>query len=404
MESLRELFKIGPGPSSSHTIGPLRACKRFREAYPDADFYVVDLYGSLSLTGKGHFTDAICEKTLAPTPTHVNFHDEFVKDHANIMYLHAFKNDIEYGMWKVASIGGGSIEILNLPKEDKEVYKETSFMDIYKHTREKDETLYEYVLENEPDILPYLNEVYDAMKRAVKRGLEKDGDLPGDLHFPRMAKKVYEEAHAANDAINNERNFITAYAFAAAEENASREEVVTAPTLGSCGVLPAILIYHEVNLNYPREKVIEALAVAGIFGNIVKTNATISGAEGGCQAEIGVACAMASAATAYLHGLSTQLIANAAEIGIEHHLGLTCDPVGGYVIIPCIERNGVAALRALDNAHYAQVLGKNKPNFVDFDTVVRTMRNTGMKIPVELKETSLAGLACEVTYKKNDSK
>ncbi|MBR3840248.1 MAG: L-serine ammonia-lyase, iron-sulfur-dependent, subunit alpha [Erysipelotrichales bacterium] len=396
MESLKELYKIGPGPSSSHTIGPLRACKRFKNVYSDADNYLVELFGSLSLTGKGHYTDMICIKTLSPTPTEVKFHSDFLEAHSNMMYLHAYKNGEEVGFWEVASIGGGSIRILNLPKENFEVYKENTFEEIYMYISENQISLVDYVLENEPDIMEYLEEVWNTMQDSIERGLSRDGVLPGSLKFPRMAKAMYEEALASTNEIEKHRNYVTAYAFAAAEENASCNEVVTAPTLGSCGVLPAVLTYYHKNLGYPKEKILEALAVAGVFGNIVKTNATISGAEGGCQAEIGVACAMASSAIAYLHDLPNHMIANAAEIGIEHHLGLTCDPVGGYVIIPCIERNGVAALRALDNAHYAKVLGKNKPNFVDFDTVVRTMKNTGMKIPVELKETSLAGLASEV--------
>ena len=396
MESLKELYKIGPGPSSSHTIGPLRACKRFKQAFSDADRYLVELFGSLSLTGKGHYTDMICIKTLEPTPTEVNFHNDFLEAHSNMMYLHAYKNGEEIGFWEVASIGGGSIRILNLPKENYEIYKENNFEEIYMYVSEKQISLFDYVLENEPDIMEYLEEVWETMQSSIERGLSRDGVLPGKLKFPRMAKAMYEEALSSSLEVDKQRNYITAYAFAAAEENASCNEVVTAPTLGSCGVLPAVLTYYYKNLGYEKKKILEALAVAGIFGNIVKTNATISGAEGGCQAEIGVACAMASSAIAYLYDLPNHMIANAAEIGIEHHLGLTCDPVGGYVIIPCIERNGVAALRALDNAHYAKVLGKNKPNFVDFDTVVRTMKNTGMKIPVELKETSLAGLASEV--------
>lgn len=400
MESLKELYKIGPGPSSSHTIGPLRACKRFKEEYGNADSYLVELFGSLSLTGKGHYTDQICIKTLSPTPTEVKFHSEFLKEHSNMMYLHAYKDGDEIGFWRVTSIGGGSIRILNLPEENKEVYKENTFIDIFEYVSNKNISLYDYVLEYEPDIISYLEEVWEAMQRSIQRGLSKSGELPGSLKFPRMAGAMYREAEESMYDVDKQRDYITAYAFAAAEENASGEEVVTAPTLGSCGVLPAVLTYYYKNLNYSKQQILEALAVAGIFGNIVKTNATISGAEGGCQAEIGVACAMASSAVAYLQGLPTLQIANAAEIGIEHHLGLTCDPVGGYVIIPCIERNGVAALRALDNAHYAKVLGKNKPNFVDFDTVVRSMKNTGMKIPVELKETSLAGLASEVKIRK----
>lgn len=400
MESLKELYKIGPGPSSSHTIGPRIACLRFKEAFPNAEYYQVDLFGSLSLTGKGHYTDKICMDTLAPTTTKVYFHDEFQKEHANIMELRAFSEKQEMGMWKVASIGGGSITILNLPPENKEKYKESSLEEIEAICQQQNITLFDYVMQNEPDILTYMKHVYDTMVHCVNRGLTKEGELPGSLHFPRMAKVMYENALDESDPIALEKSLITAYAFAAAEENASCQEVVTAPTLGSCGVVPATMLYFQKHRGISEDKIIEALCVAGIFGNLVKTNATISGAEGGCQAEIGVACAMAAAGVSYLMGLSTLQIGYAAEIGIEHNLGLTCDPVGGYVIIPCIERNGVAALRALDAAHYAKTIGSNKPNFVSFDAVVRTMRSTGMKIPMELKETSLAGLASEVKIKE----
>ena len=396
MESLKELYKIGPGPSSSHTIGPLRACQRFKKEVGSCDEYIVDLYGSLSLTGKGHYTDQICIQAFAPAKTTVYFHDEFLPEHANIMEIRGIENQKEKAYWKVASIGGGSIRIINLPKENMEVYKENTFEEIFSYCTQNHMNLVDYVLSYEPDIKDYLKNVWKAMNQCIARGLEAEGELPGRLHFPRMAKAMYAEAKECNDPIEIQKNYVTAYAFAAAEENASLHEVVTAPTLGSCGVLPAVLKYYHEHQNVSEDKIIEALAVAGIFGNIVKTNATISGAEGGCQAEIGVACAMASSAISYLKGLPLIQISNAAEIGIEHHLGLTCDPVGGYVIIPCIERNGVAALRAIDNAHYASILGKNKRNFVDFDTVVRTMRQTGMKLPVELKETSLAGLASEV--------
>lgn len=396
MESLRELYKIGPGPSSSHTIGPRIACLRFKEAYKQAETFKVDLYGSLSLTGKGHFTDKICIDTLAPYPTQVQFHDEFQEEHANVMELRAFVQNEEIGMWKVASIGGGSITILNLPPENKEVYKEQSLEEIEAFCNERNYSLYDYVIENEPDILPYMKQVFQTMKASVERGLSKEGELPGSLRFPRMAKVMYTQFLKEDDLVAKQKSLVTAYAFAAAEENASCQEVVTAPTLGSCGVLPATMMYYHFEKGISETKILEALCVAGIFGNLVKTNATISGAEGGCQAEIGVACAMAAAGVSYLMGLSTQQIGYAAEIGIEHHLGLTCDPVGGYVIIPCIERNGVAALRALDAAHYAKTIGSSKHNFVSFDAVVRTMRSTGMKIPMELKETSLGGLASEV--------
>ncbi|MBR3694364.1 MAG: L-serine ammonia-lyase, iron-sulfur-dependent, subunit alpha [Erysipelotrichales bacterium] len=403
MESLKELFKIGPGPSSSHTVGPRIACLRFKEKYPDVDKYQVDLYGSLSLTGKGHYTDYICSNTLYPTPTQVYFHDEFQEEHPNVMELRAYVGEEEKGMWRVASVGGGTIQVLNECDEREDVYPEKLFDEIQLVCEEKKISLFEYVMLRDRDIMPYMKQVYQTMKESIHRGLTtQETILPGFLKFPRMAKNMYKLAIEDNDPVSREKSLITSYAFAATEENAGRGTVVTAPTLGSCGVLPAILVYFEENKGVSEEKILEALCVGGLFGNLVKHNATISGAEGGCQAEIGVACAMASASAAYLMGLSTEQIGYAAEVGIEHHLGLTCDPVGGYVIIPCIERNGVAALRALDAAHYAKTLGGMKKNFVSFDAVVRTMRNTGKSLPMELRETSLGGLAVEVKVKHSE--
>ncbi len=400
MESITELFKIGPGPSSSHTLGPKRAAEQFSKAFPDAKRFVVELYGSLSLTGKGHFTDKIILDTLAPKETQIRFRSEFHTKHPNTMVFQAFGNlEQKLGEWVIYSVGGGSIQIEGKPSfVDQHVYDLHTFDTIAAYCSEQKWQLYEYVFSVEPDLPKHLEQVIQAMFKSVERGLARSGVLPGKLKFPRIAKSMYLQAQNCDDEIEKEKNYVTAYAFAVAEENACMGEVVTAPTMGSCGVLPAILYYYYYHKNMSRTKLIRALATAGLFGNIVKTNATISGAEGGCQAEIGVACAMASAAIACLNELPNHLIGYAAEIGMEHHLGLTCDPVGGYVIIPCIERNGVGALRAIDAAHYAKYIGKIKPNFVSFDVVVRTMKNTGQKIPIELKETSLGGLALEVPY------
>lgn len=404
MESITQLFKIGPGPSSSHTLGPKLAAERFQKTFPQAAHYVVDLFGSLSLTGKGHFTDAIIYATLKPTPTKVRFKSDFMAKHPNTMIFRAYDNqDALLGEWTIYSVGGGSIEIEGMPAlVDQHVYDMNKFDDILLYCNAKKIALCDYVFEREPDLATHLHDVLGAMFRSVERGLQQSGVLPGRLKFPRIAKTLHLQAQNCDDEIEKEKNFVSAYAFAVAEENASMGEVVTAPTMGSCGVIPAVLYYYYYHKNVSRTRLIRALATAGLFGNIIKTNATISGAEGGCQAEIGAACAMASAAIAYLNDLPNHLIGYAAEIGIEHHLGLTCDPVGGYVIIPCIERNGVGALRAIDAAHYAKFIGRIKNNFVSFDVVVRTMKETGQKIPIELRETSLGGLAMQVYYEGKD--
>lgn len=394
MESLKELYKIGPGPSSSHTIGPYHACKYCVKKYGKDCEFIVDLYGSLSLTGVGHGTDEICRKVFGED-TIVNFHNEFLPEHNNVLTVTIKRKEKKIGYEKILSVGGGSIEIIGDESTNpKNIYKEKSFREIFEYCESKNITLAQYVDENEK-IDKYLNKVFDVMVKSIRNGIVRDGVLPGDLYFPRMAKNLYLESEKDNNPITKQKSRISAYAMSVTEENASHEIVVTAPTLGSSGILPAALYYYYHDLSYSKKDIINSLKVAGIFGNIVKTNATISGAQGGCQAEVGVACAMASAAIAYLEGQNSNIISYSAEMGIEHHLGLTCDPVGGYVIIPCIERNGVAVLRAFDNAEMAIKLGKYKSNFVCFDMVVESMQNTGQYLPIELKETGLGGLAKE---------
>ena len=393
MESLKELYRVGPGPSSSHTLAIQHACLYFMRQYPDTQKHVVDLYGSLSLTGKGHRTDKIIIETFEKHGKEVvvNFKDDWNVKHPNTLVISVVDSDISMTIY---SVGGGAIRVEGVTQVvNPYVYPQQSYSDIVSFCKERNLNLYEYVLHYEPDIDGFLAEIVDQMLETVDKGLHTTGMLPGLLKMSRVASEIYEKANMAIDPSEKKTLLLTAYAYACAEENADGQTVVTAPTLGSCGVIPAVVSYYYHVCNVDKKRLQEALGVAGIFGNLIKTNATISGAEGGCQAEIGAACAMAAALCSYIENLSFEQIGYAAEIGIEHHLGLTCDPVGGYVMIPCIERNGVAALRAMDAMLYAKHIGSIKPNKITFDMVVQTMKYTGKKLALELKETSLGGLA-----------
>lgn len=402
MKSIRELYKIGPGPSSSHTLGPQHACMLFKKELKDVDYYEAILYGSLALTGKGHLTDYIIEQTFLPVKCQITF--DFEKDHLphpNTMELKAFKDGNCIKEWEVYSIGGGSVKIKGIDShESEDVYPHKYLDEIKEYCKEKKITFIEYINECE-DLDEYMMNILNQMLKTVEIGLTKEGVLPGKLKLERSAKKLFA---IANRMDNEERTkmLISSYAYAASEENASGGTTVTAPTLGSSGVLPALMYYYHYNRGVEKEKLADCLKVGGLFGNLIKHNATISGAKGGCQAEIGATCSMGSAAVAYLQNLSDEAIESAAEMGMEHHLGLTCDPVGGYVMIPCIERNAVAALRCMDCAFLIKHLGNIKKNRVSFDMVVNTMNYTGNKLPIELKETSLGGLATVVPVKTND--
>ncbi len=391
MQSLKELYKIGRGPSSSHTLAPERACRLFMEKEGSFPFYEAELYGSLSLTGRGHETDRIIIETL-DHPCEVTFHLDWVEGFPNGFYLYGLNENRErVRKWTVFSIGGGSILVKELGTVLEEVYEEDSFEQILAFVKREGISLSDYVYLHEPDLKDYLKEILNAMTDCVARGLPKEGRLPGKLGLSRSAKYIFQEAE------NDDRLRIMSYAYAACEENADHGVCVTAPTLGACGVLSALMYYLRNNCDIPDEILADALAVGGIFGNLIKKNATISGAVGGCQAEVGAAVSMAAAAYACVLGLTEEEIEYAAEIGMEHHLGLTCDPVMGYVMIPCIERNAVAVLRAMDAAELSRSLSRIRGHMISFDMVVKTMNETGKKIPIELKETSEGGLAKEYT-------
>lgn len=398
MESLRELFKIGKGPSSSHTMGPERAANIIKKRFGANAEYVVDLYGSLSMTGKGHLTDYIIHETLGEN-CQVNFCEETLPFHPNGMVFHIYQDGELKDDITAYSVGGGSIVWEgedDFSTSRKNVYREKNLKEILETLDRNAYSFYDYVMEHENALfVDYLYEILDTMFDSVERGLKREGTIPGKLQLPRVAKQMYTQAINLPAGSERETLILSSYAYAVAEENASGQTIVTAPTCGSSGVLPAILYYCYKQLNVEKPRLIKALAVAGVFGNVIKDNASISGADAGCQAEIGSACAMGAALYAWILGLNNSLIEYAAEMGLEHNLGLTCDPVGGYVQIPCIERNGYAALRAIDCAIYAKNLGYVRKNKVSFDAVVNVMKNTGHDLNKAYKETSLGGLALE---------
>ncbi len=395
MESIRTLYKIGRGPSSSHTMGPERACKIMKERYPEAEKFSVTLYGSLALTGIGHGTDRIIKETLAPTPCELIIDDKTSTPvHPNTMDVTAVAGGEAIATVKFYSIGGGSIEIEGEGRAAAapDVYPHSTFSEIADYCKAKNIRLYEYVLECEgEDIYDYLDEVWDNMKNSIHQGLSTMGTLPGGLGTKRKARSLFEKNHIDESAQTRENRLVSAYAFAVSEQNAAGGTIVTAPTCGSCGVLPSVLKYMQDSRGFTDRQIFHALATAALIGNIIRTNASISGAECGCQAEIGSACSMAAAALAELFGMGLGQIEYAAEVAMEHHLGLTCDPICGLVQIPCIERNAVAAMRAINALSLANFLSDSRK--ITFDLIVKTMYNTGCDLPLGYRETSVGGLA-----------
>ena len=396
MKSIKELYRIGTGPSSSHTMGPRKAAEMFLTRHPEAASFKVTLYGSLAATGKGHMTDVAIIDTLEPTaPVDLIWQPKiflpFHPNGMNFIALDADGNELEN--WTVYSVGGGALAEDNKQAsiESPEVYGMNSMTEILDWCEHTGKSYWEYVKECEdPDIWDYLKEVWDTMKESVQRGLEQEGVLPGPLNLRRKASTYYIRATGYKASLQS-RGLVFAYALAVSEENASGGKIVTAPTCGSCGVMPAVLYHLAKSRDFSEMRILRALATAGLIGNIVKQNASISGAEVGCQGEVGVACAMASAAANQLFGGSPAQIEYAAEMGLEHHLGMTCDPVCGLVQIPCIERNAYAAARALDANLYSSFT--DGIHRVSFDKVIQVMKQTGHDLPSLYKETSEGGLA-----------
>ena len=397
MKSLKELFRIGKGPSSSHTMGPQQAAKLFAERNSDAKSFEVTLYGSLAATGKGHQTDVAIIDVLQPlAPVEIVWKpSEFLPFHPNGMRFVAKSGDGNtLDDWTVYSVGGGALsegKTGTSANEPPEVYGMNTMTEIMKWCYDNGRSYWEYVdITEGPEIWDYLMKVWKAMQESVERGINTEGRLPGPLNLSRKASTYYVKASGYQRNLQT-RGLVYSYALAVSEENASGGIIVTAPTCGSCGVLPAVLYHLSRGHKFSDERIIHAIATAGIVGNVAKTNASISGADVGCQGEVGVACAMASAAACQLFGGSPSQIEYAAEMGLEHHLGMTCDPVCGLVQIPCIERNAFAAARALDSNIYASF--SDGIHRVSYDKVISVMKQTGHDLPSLYKETSEGGLA-----------
>ncbi|EGK00826.1 L-serine ammonia-lyase [Dysgonomonas gadei] len=392
MESIRNLYKIGHGPSSSHTMAPQKAAQKFRDENQYADSFRVTLYGSLAATGKGHMTDIAIINTLLPFSTEIVWKPEIVLPyHTNGMKFEAIVKKQPVKEWIVYSIGGGDLSDGTSETKKEILYDKSTMKTILEWCQQTGKTFWEYVEDTEgKNIYDYLLTVWKTMEAAIHRGMDAEGLLPGGLGLQRKSSMYSIKAKGYQGSMRS-RALIYSYALAVSEENAGGNIIVTAPTCGSCGVLPSVLYHLKMNHDFSDQKIIRALATAGLIGNIVKTNASVSGAEVGCQGEVGVACAMAAGAACQLFGGSPQQVEYAAEMGLEHHLGLTCDPICGLVQVPCIERNAFAAARALDSCSFAML--SDGKHLISFDKVVRTMQQTGHDLPSLYKETSTGGLA-----------
>ena len=405
MKSIKSIYKIGHGPSSSHTVGPYRAARIFAGRYPAADSFRVTLYGSLAFTGEGHGTGKAIRSALPnseilfnrterglPHPNTMLFEARGLP-HPNTMLFEALRGGELLGSARIFSIGGGSIRIENEASEEEiEIYPQENFSQMLESCRSQNIDLPTFIYKMEGSSLrPYLERIWEAMKTSVERGLAAEGILPGGLNVARKAKLLYEKRCYNESADVTMNRVIAAYAYAVSEENADENIVVTSPTCGSCGVLPSVMYYMYKDRGFPENEILDALAVAGLVGNVIRTNASISGAECGCQAEIGSACSMTAAAVAALYKLNIDQIEYSAEIAMEHNLGLTCDPVNGLVQIPCIERNAVAAMHAITAVNLSRFLYTTRK--ISFDEVVATMYRTGLDMDEKYRETSHGGLA-----------
>ena len=414
MKSIKDVYKIGKGPSSSHTMGPFKAVRHYLESHEDTDHLHVTLYGSLAATGKGHLTDIAiqeafstwcltdketleCKNRRCGNVTIEWNPKDFLPVHPNGMKIASVNSDGDiYDKWTYYSIGGGDIICMECPLEgedNKDIYEKTTLTEILNWCNNTGKNFWEYVEETEgkdSGVWEHLELVWKVMQEAVERGIEAEGALPGHLHIRRKAMSYHVRAFGQGDTFKT-RGLVFAFALAVSEENACGGTIVTAPTCGSCGIMPSVLYHMKKRYNFSDSRILKALATAGLIGSVVKHNASVSGAEVGCQGEVGVACAMAASAVAQLMGGSPAQIEYAAEMGLEHHLGLTCDPIGGLVQIPCIERNAYAAARAMDAGIYA--LYTDGLHRVSFDQVVRVMKETGKDLPPIYRETSEGGLA-----------
>lgn len=394
MKSLTELFRCGMGPSSSHTIAPENACREFLKEHGNLSEYKVILYGSLAKTGKGHMTDRVITRTFGDRHVTVEFNvDKKDLPHPNTFDIFGYREGGEQAaMWRVTSIGGGAYKVKGKKATSSGVYPHNNFREIADYCTQNNIRLCEYAERFDvPNLRDYIREVWAVMQDAITRGLAADGVLDGGLNVKRKAKTLYETNNVFEDGMTRENRLVCAFAFAVGEENASCGKIVTAPTCGAAGVLPAVLYYYKHKHKYTDEQIVNAILTAGVIGNVVKTNGSISGAECGCQAEIGTACSMAAAAIGELFGMDINQIEYAAEVALEHHLGLTCDPIKGLVQIPCIERNAVAAMRAINAVNLATFLTASRK--ISYDMVVATMYKTGKDMSRIYRETAEGGLA-----------
>lgn len=400
MQSLRQLYKVGLGPSSSHTMGPAKACELFLSRYDGAEKYIVTLYGSLAMTGKGHGTDVAVRSVFGDRPLEIVFDTASAYVHPNTMDIVSYVGGKVRDKMQVFSIGGGDIAVAGEQiYTGKDVYPHNSLAEIKQYCQQNNLRLWQYVQRFEDDkIHEFLGTVWKFMYQSIDDGLNKEGVLPGGLGVVRRASALIRDVNLKETEQSHEDRIVAAYAFAVGEQNASNGKIVTAPTCGSSGVLPAVFRFAAEQKNYDETTILHGLMTAGLLGILVKTNASVSGAECGCQAEIGTACSMAAAGLAEMYGMSLDEIEYSAEVALEHHLGLTCDPVGGLVQIPCIERNAVAAMRAINAVSLASFLADSRK--ISFDTVVRTMYETGLDMCVDYRETSTGGLA--KNYKRID--
>ena len=393
MESIRELYRIGYGPSSSHTMGPKKAAERFLEKNGSANRFEVTLYGSLAATGLGHLTDMAINETFRNYKSEIHWEPTvFLPKHPNAMKFTAFNSDDTIlDEWTAYSIGGGTVTDDETESETKEIYRHKNLQEIMDWCNQNGKTYWEYVEDIEGEVIwTFLEEVWEVMQESIERGLNREGVLPGVLKLPRKAQSFFVKGKNYATPFKR-RSQLFSYALAVSEENAGGGKIVAAPTCGACGVLPAVLAHARKVYGSDKTSILRALATAGLIGNLVKKNASISGAEVGCQGEVGTACAMASAAATQLMGGTIYQVEYAAEMGLEHHLGLTCDPVAGLVQIPCIERNAFAAERAVAHTTFAIISdGRHR---ISFDEVVETMYTTGIDLQSQYRETSQGGLA-----------
>ena len=402
MQSLREIYKTGKGPSSSHTMGPERAIKIIRGLYPEADALKVTLYGSLALTGKGHNTDTVIIQTASPLPCEVVWNETAPCDvHPNTMDIEVLKGGGKIAEKRVYSVGGGTVYFDGEPAEryekyaDDGIYPLNSYTEISKYCKSHNLRIWQYVEKYEgKEIFDYLGGVWETMKRSIHQGLTTSGTLPGILGTKRRAQKLYNQRHIDESAQTRENRLVCSYAFAVGEQNAAGGVIVTAPTCGACGVVPSVLNYMQETRGFSDEEIVRALATGGIIGNLIKKNASISGAECGCQAEIGAASAMAAGSVAYLLGGGGEAIAHAAALAMKNLLGLACDPVAGLVEVPCVKRNVIGAVNALTSADMAASGIRSR---IPPDEVFDAMRNVGRMLPEDLRETGKGGLAATPT-------